>query len=244
MELKFNTHQMPTTPPPLNKEATKYIQAVAGTLLYYGRAVDNTILLALSAIATEQAQPTERTKEILTQLLDYCATQEEAIITYSASKMILAIYSDAGYCNEKKLCSRAGGHFFLSKDDEFHPNNEAILTVATITKGVMSSAAEAELRALYLNAKEAVYIRQILTKMGHPQPKSPFQTDNLKAGRAVNNRIQPKRTKAMDMRFHWLQDREAQDQLRIYWRSGKINLADYFTKHHSPAHHISVRTQF
>ncbi len=83
--------------PPLNKEETKYIQVVAGTLLYYGRAVDNTILPALSAIATDQAQPTERAKEILTQLLDYCTTQEEAIITYSASKMILAVHSDAGY---------------------------------------------------------------------------------------------------------------------------------------------------
>ena len=108
----------------------------------------------------------------------------------------------------------------------------------------MSSAAEAELGALYLNAKEAVYIQQILTKMGHPQPKTPIQTDNLTVEGVVNNRIQPKRTKAIDMRFHWLQDCEAQDQLRIYWRSGKTNLTDYFTKHHSPAHHISVRTQF
>jgi hypothetical protein len=158
--------------PPLNKEATKYKQAVAGTLLYYGRAVHNTILPALSATASEQAQPTERTKEILTQLLDYCATQEEAIITYSvASKMILAVHSDAGYCNEKKSRSRAGGHFSLSNDDEFLPNNRAILTVATILKAVMSSAVEAELGALYLNAKEAVYIQQILTKMGHLQPK-------------------------------------------------------------------------
>jgi hypothetical protein len=48
----------------------------------------------------------------------------------------------------------------------------------------------------------------------------------------------------MDMHFHWLRDREAQGQFRIYWRPEKINLADYFTKHHSPAHHISVRTQF
>jgi hypothetical protein len=140
------------TPPPLNKEETKYIQAVTGTLLYYGLAVDNTILPALSAITTEQAQPTEKTKETITQLLDYCATQEEAIITYSASKMILAVHSNAGYCNEKKSRSRAVGHFFLSNDDEFPPNNGAILTVATIIKAVMSSAVEAELGALHINA--------------------------------------------------------------------------------------------
>jgi hypothetical protein len=93
---KFQYASDANTSPPLNKEETKYIQAVTETLLYYGRAVDNTILPVLSAIATEQAQPTEKTKETITQLLDYCATQEEAIISYSASKMKLAVHSNAG----------------------------------------------------------------------------------------------------------------------------------------------------
>ena len=87
--------------PTLSKEDTKYIQAVTGTLLYYARAVDPTILPALSAIATEQAKPTQKTMKNVKQLLDYCSTQEEAMITYNASKMILAIHSDAGYANEK-----------------------------------------------------------------------------------------------------------------------------------------------
>ncbi len=66
------------------------MQEVAGTLLYYARAVDSTILPALSAIATEQANPTEKTKATIKQLLDYCATQDEAVLTYKASNMILA----------------------------------------------------------------------------------------------------------------------------------------------------------
>jgi hypothetical protein len=164
--------------PPLSNEDGKYIQAVLGTLLYYGRAVDPTILPALSSIATEQVKPTEKTREKIQQLLDYCATQEEAIITFNASKMILCIHSDKGYANEKNARSRAGGHFFLSNNDQFPPNNGAILTTATIIKAVMSSAAEAELGALFLNAKEGIYSRQILTKMGHPQPRTPIQTEN------------------------------------------------------------------
>ena len=44
----------------------------------------------------------------------------------------------AGYCDKKKLQSQAGGHIFLSNNDEFPPNNGAILTVATIIKAVMS----------------------------------------------------------------------------------------------------------
>ena len=130
--------------------------------------------------------------------------------------MILAIHSDTGYCNETNLRSQAGGHFPLSD-----PNNGAILTIATIIKAVMSSAAEAELGAIFLNAKEAVYLRQILTELGHPQPRTPIQMDNSTAEGVINNKIQPKRTKAMDMRFHWLRNREAQGQFRIYWGPGR-----------------------
>ncbi len=55
----------------------------------------------------------------------------------------------------------------------------------------MSLAAEAELGALYLNAREAVYLCQILTEMGHPQPRTPIQTDNSTADGVINNKIQP-----------------------------------------------------
>jgi hypothetical protein len=80
--------------------------------------------------------------------------------------------------------------------------------------------------------------------MGHPQPRTSIQTDNSTAEGVINNKNQPKRTKTMDMRFHWLQNCEAQDQLRIYWQPGKTNLADYFTKYHPPLHHVSARSQF
>ena len=97
------------------------------------------------------------------------------------------------------------------------PNNGAILTIATIIKAVMSSAAEAELGAIFINTKEAVHLQQILKEMGHPQLRTPIQTNNTTAEEVINNKIQPKCTKAMDMRYHWLCDREAQGQFNIYW---------------------------
>ena len=107
--------------PPLLKEETTYVQAVAGTLLYHVRAVDLTILTALSAIATKQAMPIQETMKKVKQLLDYCVTQEDAMITYNQSNMILAVHSNTGYANEKKSRSRAGGHFFLSNEETFPP---------------------------------------------------------------------------------------------------------------------------
>jgi hypothetical protein len=111
-------------------------------------------------------------------------------------------------------------------------------------KAVMSSAAEAELGALYINARKGVEIRNILEEMDHPQPPTPVQTDNSTADGIINLRVMPKRTKAMDMRFHWLRDRSVnQQQFRFFWRPGALNRADYWSKHHSPAHHRNMRSE-
>ena len=84
----------------LDKTQKTYVQAITGTLLYYARAVDSTILTALNAIATQQANPMQSTLEEVKQVLDYCASQEEAVITYHSSSMVLAVHSDASYLNE------------------------------------------------------------------------------------------------------------------------------------------------
>eukprot|EP00956_Cyclotella_meneghiniana_P038365 scaffold152976_cov64-Cyclotella_meneghiniana.AAC.2 len=191
------------TTPKLNKDKKRFIQEVTGTFLFYARAIDSTMLTALSALASEQANPTEATMTKCKQFLDYAATQEEAVVTYKASDMKLAIHSDASYLCKPKARSRAGGHFFLTKKhNDTDPDNGAVLNVAQVIKSVMSSAAEAELGALFINAKLAVPMRHTLEELGHPQGRTPIQTDNSTAHGVINGKIQPKQTKAMDMRFY------------------------------------------
>ena len=80
--------------------------------------------------------------------------------------------------------------------------------------------------------------------MGHLQPPTPVQTDNSTAEGIVNLCVQPKRTKAMDMRFHWLRDRGVnQKQFKFYWRPGTSMQADYWTKHHPPPHHCQMQPE-
>ena len=145
----FHKKQLRQSATPSEK---KYIQEVIGTFLYYGRAVDSTMLTALSAIASAQSEPTEETMTRCKQFLDYAATHQDAILTYKASDMVLVVHSDASYLSEPKARSRAGGHFFLSSDCEDPADNGAVLNLAQLIKAVMSSAAEADLGALYINA--------------------------------------------------------------------------------------------
>ncbi len=118
------------------------------------------------------------------------------------------------------------------------------MNIVHIIKHVLSSATKAKLAALYIMAREAVYIRIVLEEMGHTQPPTPLQTDNAIAEGVINGKVQPKRMKSMDMRFHWLWDRECQKRFRVYWRPGKLNYVDYWTKHHAGTHHQNMRKEF
>jgi hypothetical protein len=160
--------------------------------------------------------------------------------------MILTLHSDASYLSEAKARSRAGGHFFLGNKPSNKPTipNGAILNKSTIMKNVLSSAAEAECGALYENTTEVIHLRNTLEEMGHKQPPTPVQVDNTTTNGFANKQIKQQRTKSMDMRFYWIQDRVAQKQFNVYWRPGSTNLADYFTKHHSPAHHRRERKSY
>jgi hypothetical protein len=125
---------------------------------------------------------------------------------------------------------------FMAGTAGIHINNGAVLNISQIIIAVMSLAAEAELGALLINAKTAVSMQCTLKEMGHPKTCTPIQTNNLTAHALLTNKIMPKAMKAMDMQFHWLHCRKAQDQYHFYWRPGTQNLADYWTKHHPASH--------
>jgi hypothetical protein len=86
--------------------------------------------------------------------------------------MILHIHSDASYLSENEAKSRAGGFFYMgntTKNDK-KLTNRAILIVSKVLKHVMSSAAEAEIGAVFINAKEGAVLRTTLEELGHKQP--------------------------------------------------------------------------
>ena len=123
------------------------------------------------------------------------------------------------------------------------PNNGAVMTISQIIKTVLSLVAEAEVGALFINCREAVPARQLLEFLGHPQPPTPMQTDNTTALGVVNKNV-VKKLKSMDMKYHCLRCRSSQEQFRHYWKAGKMNLADYVTKHHPAVHHKMTRDTF
>eukprot|EP00804_Cyclotella_cryptica_P002422 CCRYP_004111-RA/>CCRYP_004111-RA protein AED:0.41 eAED:0.41 QI:0/0/0/1/0/0/2/0/193 len=156
------------------------------------------------------------------------------MITYRASNMILAAHSDASYLSETKARSRAGDIFSYQKTIRPPRNNGAILTLAQIIKPVMPSAAEAELGALYINARRQyhndtfsmnwdIHNLQLPYKLTTPQP--------LEWSPTSSNPNAPKQWTCFSLAPFFAPIGQA----------GTTNLADYVTKHHPAIHHQAVR---
>jgi hypothetical protein len=144
--------------------------------------------------------------------------------------MVLHIQSDASYLTRSDSRSVAGGIHYLSNDRDDADINGAILAISNIIPNVVASAAEAEYAAVFMNAQHGVWLRTILEALGYHQPATRMACDNQCAVGLANNSIRARRSKSIDMRYHWVRDRVSQGQFKIAWSPGKNNLADFFTK--------------
>ena len=132
----------------------------------------------------------------------------------------------------------------MAEDKENTMNNGAVLNIAQVIRNVVTSAASAEIGALFINTRQAIPAHRLLEEIGHKQPATPTKSDNTTALGFVTKNLNPKATKSEDMNLWFLRDKEDQEQFHYYWGSGKHNDGDYQTKYHCAAHHQQMRPRY
>ena len=132
------------------------------------------------------------------------------VVRFYVSDMILHSFSD--FLSESHSRSRAGGLAFYGWRNNPERINGLVLTSSQ-------------------HARQIVWLRIVAAALGHPQPTSPtIHVDNTTAAGLANDTLKIARSKAIDMRFHWLRDRVRQGQIRAVHIPGERQLADFFTK--------------
>jgi hypothetical protein len=128
--------------------------------------------MPINVLESDQSTATHVTADKVIKLLNCCNTHPESKIRYHSSDMILHIHSDASYLSEDEEKSRAGGFFYMGNATKGKKKltNGAILIISKVIKHVMSSAAEAEIGAVFINSKEGAVLRTTLEELGHTQP--------------------------------------------------------------------------
>ena len=188
--------------PILDKKITRRIQSINGTFLYYARTVKPTMLPAIYDFFSQQAQLTSDTIDTYNMITDYAHTYPNTIICCHAGNMFLHIDSYATYLVQPKSRSRGAGYFYprntpTSLTTTPSPkSNSPILTECTTLKRVMSSATEAEIRAIHHNGKYVVPICITLNELGNTQDPAPLKTDSNTSAGFLKSAIIQKKSKS------------------------------------------------
>jgi hypothetical protein len=144
--------------------------------------------------------------------------------------MKLHIQSDGSHLSRSGSRSVAGAFYYLGDIKDPTLLNGPIDAVSSLIPVITASAAETEYASVFFAAQRGTSHRQTLTDLGYPQQETIILCDNSCAVGLAHNNVKAKRSKAIDMRFHWIQDRVKQGQFQVVWRAGQHNLADFFTK--------------
>jgi hypothetical protein len=96
------------TSTPLTDAEKLTLQQVFRFLLYYTRAVNPTMLVALSKLYSSQSHGTAATADAMYQILDHCASHPDAEVRFHSSDMVLQVSNDVSYLSEPAARSQTG----------------------------------------------------------------------------------------------------------------------------------------
>ena len=215
--------------PPLDADGKTKLQSIVGSLLWYGRMVDPTLLEAVGHLSSQQGAPTADTMQQARHLLGYATAYPDNGRLIRRSDMVLKCYSDASHNSRTKGRSVAGG-FYYAGDHGTDTPNAPLAPLSTIIDVVTPSAYESEVAAVFLNMQRGAFLRRIFELLGYPQGPTPIWTDNAVAVSFADSTCKLSKSKSIDLRFYWIKDRVQQGQFKVKWVKGEFNPADYFTK--------------
>jgi hypothetical protein len=96
---------------------------------------------------------------------------------------------------------------------------------------VSLSTAEAEYIACAYAIQESLYLKNLLTEMTvWCQDSILLREDNGACIKMANNPMIGRRSKHIDLKYHFVKERVSNGDIRLEWVPSKLNTADIFTK--------------
>ena len=219
---------------PNPKEATpkdiKKFQAIVGSIMFAMLETRPDIAFATSAVSRYAQNPSSQHIEAAKTILRYLSGTRQKGITYGGHGGNLNIvgYSDADWAGDKVDRKSTSGFIFMM-------NNGPISWCSKKQTSVALSSTEAEYMALTLAAKEATWLRLLLTELGlldegNQHAKIALRGDNQSAIALGSNPILHQRTKHIDIQHHYIRDEVEARRIELKYVPTAEMIADGLTK--------------
>lgn len=199
------------------KEAT-------GSLLYLMLSTRPDIAFAVNQISQFCESPTQQHWNAVKKILSYLQGTKHFGLRYGPSVSTPTGYSDADFAGSIDTRRSTSGFVFLL-------NGGAIAWSSRRQQCVSLSTTEAEYVALSEAAKESVWLRRLLLEIvpDWNQPL-PLMCDNISAIELSRSPIFHRRTKHIQVRFHFIREQQESKEIDVKYVSTDEQLADSFTK--------------
>lgn len=203
----------------------KIYQSLIGSLTYLSAASRPDISHIVSKLSQFNSHPHKEHFVAAKNVLRYLKQNPKGTLSFSSSNDLVC-YTDADWgSNVVDRKSFSGFVIFLA--------GGPITWESKKQKIVALSSMEAEYIAMCQGTKEVVYIRSLLAEIGlHEfiQSATTIRCDNQSAQFMVENPVAHKRSKHIDIRYHYIREKFENKDIVLEYVSSDTNIADVFTK--------------
>jgi hypothetical protein len=207
----------------LGEMPTTYRQA-CGALMYLMTQTRPDIAEAVRSVCRFMSDPGRLHWTAVKRILRYLQGTSNMGITFSGSAgMELRGYCDSDYANDLDCRRSVTGYVtYLA--------GAPVSWGATLQRSVALSTTEAEYMALSDACKEVIWMRGLLAELGYPQGTTTVFEDNHGAIALSENDVHHKRTKHIDVRYHFTRDCVEDKTVIMEYLHTKEMIADILTK--------------
>ena len=208
----------------VNPELRRRFQMIIGSLLYIMLGTRPDIAFAVTLLSRHAANPSQ---DHLNKALYICryllGTRNYALVFDGATGYGLEAYTDSDWGTDPTSRRSTTGYYLTLANGIFS-------WVSRTQKTIALSSTEAEYMALSDCSRQVVWIKQLLQEIGINLGPIPICGDNQGSIFMANNPITEKRSKHIDIRYHYIREVVAEKKVELFFIPGDDNPADLFTK--------------
>src|SRR5271156_4590190 len=199
-------------------------QSIIRSLLYIMLGTCPDISFAVIKMAQFSTNPSFEHMDKAKYILRYLnSTKSLSLVFDGASNKGLIAFTDSDWASDKIARRSQTGYFFQIASAIFSWQSRAQKTIAL-------SSTEAKYMALSDCSRQAVWIKTLMKELRIDIGPVPINGDNQGSIFIGSNPIQEKRSKHIDICYHYIRQCVEEDKVSLYFVEGAENPADMFTK--------------
>jgi ribonuclease HI len=183
------------------------------------------ICYAVGTVSQYNSNPGDPHWKAVKQIMRYLKGTKNYSLKYERDGNDVHAYTDADWAGDSDNRRSTTGYVFRLGNGAISWNSRRQPTVAL-------SSTEAEYMALTEAAKEAIWLKKLLSKLGYYSLKNPFHifSDNQGAIDLGRNPIHHSRTKHIDIRHHFIREQIQAKEMEVEHCGTDEMIADVLTK--------------